>query len=207
MVNSNVDAFYGKGLGNQQTHTLRNASVALLLQGGIGRYLYASSYNFKNVFVGATYSMAYSDTIALPLLSTEVLDAISVGSEYTRIEKTLRVAEIPDSYGTLDVCVSPKKAGNCSTAGNACGRSSLLTSPGSWTGILPHSTLPPISTNGGGILEVCLGVVTHYCAKSSPLQGIVTIRSHFRRVCSRGCSILQAWQNAYHGCRFRQCES
>lgn len=114
MVNSNVDAFYGKGLDFEQTCTTRNASVALLLQSGIGRYVYASSYSFKDAFVGAIYGMGYSDTAALPLLSTEVLDAISVGSEYTRVEKTLRVAEIPDSYGTLDVCVSPRKAGNCS---------------------------------------------------------------------------------------------
>jgi len=114
MANSNVDAFYRKGLDFQQTHTPRNVSVPLLLQGGIGRYMYASAYSFKDAFVGTTYDMAYSDTIALPLLSTELLNSISVGNEYTRVEKTLRVAEIPDSYGTLDVCVSPKKAGNCS---------------------------------------------------------------------------------------------
>jgi hypothetical protein len=114
MVNSNVDAFYRKDLDFQQTHTPRNASVPLLLQGGIGRYMYASAYNFTDAFVGATYDMAYCDTTALPLLSTERLDAISVGSEYTRVEKTLRVAEIPDSYRTLYVCVSPKKAENCS---------------------------------------------------------------------------------------------
>jgi hypothetical protein len=115
MVNSNVAAFY-KGLGVfQQTHTPRNASVPLLLQGGIGRYMYASTYSFTDAFVGATYDTAYSDTIALPLLSTDVLDIFSVGSEYTRVEKTLRVAEISDSYSTLDVCVSVDNAGNCST--------------------------------------------------------------------------------------------
>ncbi len=118
MVNSNVDAFYKKGLGFEQTHTVRNLSVALLLQGGIGRYMYASGFSFKDVFVGATYDMAYSDTIALPLLSTETLDAFSVGSEYTRIEKTLRVANLCDSYDTLDVCVNAdhtQNRTNCST--------------------------------------------------------------------------------------------
>ena len=118
MINSNVTAFYRKRFSFQQTHTLRNASVALLLQGGIGRYMYASTYSFSNVFVGATYDMAYTDTIALPLLSTEVLDAFSVGSEYTRVEKTLRVANLCDSYSTLDICVNPYHTGNhanCST--------------------------------------------------------------------------------------------
>lgn len=112
-INSNVDTFYHKGLNFQQTHTPRNMSVPLLLQGGIGRYMYASGYSFTDTFVGPSHEMAYSDTIALPLLSTEALDALSVGSEYTRVEKTLRVAEIPDSYSTLDVCV--RSAVNCST--------------------------------------------------------------------------------------------
>ena len=107
MVNSNVDTFYGNGLGFQRTHTPRNTSVALLLQGGINHYMYASTYSFADAFVGATYDMAYTDTIALPMLSTELLDAFSVGSEYTRVEKTLRVAEIDDSYGTLDICINP----------------------------------------------------------------------------------------------------
>ncbi len=104
MVNSNLGTFYGKGLGFQQTHTPRNGSVALLLQGGIGRYMYASAFSYSNVFVGRAKEMACTDTISLPLLSTETLDAFSVGSEYTRVEKTLRVAEIPESYGSLDVC-------------------------------------------------------------------------------------------------------
>ena len=88
----------------QQTHTLRNVSVALLLQQGIGRYLYASSYKYTDVFVGPTYGMGYSDSIILPLLSTDTLDAFSVGSQYSRVEKTLRVAEIPETHKLLDVC-------------------------------------------------------------------------------------------------------
>ena len=117
MINSNLDAFYGRSFGFQQTHTLRNASVALLLQGGLGRYMYASAFSYAYAFVGPTSSMAYCDTITLPLLSTEILEASSVGSEYTRVEKVLRVAEIPDSYDTIDVCVNANYAGeyiNCS---------------------------------------------------------------------------------------------
>jgi hypothetical protein len=59
--------------------------------------------------------MAHSDSVSLPLLSTEVVGVFSAGSEYTRLEKTLRVADIEDSYQTLDVCVQEEKAGNCST--------------------------------------------------------------------------------------------
>ncbi|NJL19687.1 MAG: hypothetical protein HC895_00865 [Leptolyngbyaceae cyanobacterium SM1_3_5] len=113
-VNSNVQSFY-KGFSFQQTHTPRNASVALLLQNGIGRYLYASAYTYTDTFIGKTDSNAYSDLITLPLLSTESLEAFSVGSEYTRVQKTLQVAEIEDSYQALDVCVrGDHESGNCS---------------------------------------------------------------------------------------------
>lgn len=111
-VNSNVNDFYNNHLDHEQTHTIRNASVAHLLQNGISRWMYASAYSFDQIFVGKTRSLAHTDPILLPLLSTEVLDCVSVGSEYTRIEKTLQVAEIPESYTTLNVCV--KNAANCS---------------------------------------------------------------------------------------------
>lgn len=114
-VNSNLDTFYGPGLSFQQTHTPRNVSVALLLQHGLGRFYYASAYSYSDVSVGPSEGMGSSDAIVLPLLSTDSLDAISVGGEYTRIEKTLRVAELADSYDTLDVCQRPERAGNCST--------------------------------------------------------------------------------------------
>ncbi len=112
-INSNIDEFYD-GYGFQQTHSLRNISVPLILQNGIGRYLYASTFDFKNIHVMPTYDIAYIDPILFPLLSTEVLDIISTGSEYSRVEKTLKVANVKDSYDSLDVCVDPKSAGNCS---------------------------------------------------------------------------------------------
>lgn len=112
-VNSNLDAFY-QGIGFQKTHTNRNVSVAHLLNGGIRRFLYASTFNYRNVFIGPTYDMAYCDSIILPLLSTPTLDCISVGSEYNRVEKTLKVAKIKDSYDTLNVCVKSNQGKNCS---------------------------------------------------------------------------------------------
>ncbi|ABL00356.1 hypothetical protein [Pelobacter propionicus] len=116
-VDSNLGSFFGNGLGFTKTHTFRNASVALLLQGGIGRYLYASAFNYQNVFVGLAREIAYTDSISLPLLSTDTLDAFSAGSEYTRVEKTVRVADFAESYGTLDVCINSHQRGtvtNCS---------------------------------------------------------------------------------------------
>ena len=113
-LDSNTDAFYTDAIGFEQTHTPRNAAVALLLQGGLGRYLYASGHGYADTFVGEAKSTAYSDAVALPLLSTDVLDAVSAGAHYTRVEKTLRVAEVADSHDSLDVCMNPHRAGNCS---------------------------------------------------------------------------------------------
>jgi hypothetical protein len=106
MINSNLESFYSRDLEFHQTHTLRNASVAHALQNGIGRYMYASAYGYSDVFVGPTPYIAYTDTISLPLLSSDAVDLFSVGSQYNRVEKTLGVAEFVDSYKSLDVCVA-----------------------------------------------------------------------------------------------------
>ncbi|WP_427978835.1 hypothetical protein [Agarivorans sp.] len=114
MVNSNMDDFYGKVLDFQLTHTIRNAAVPLLLQNHIAHFLYSSAYSYHDVFVGPSYDMAYSDLFSLPLMSTESLQSHSVGSEYSRIEKTLKVAQSEYSYEVLDVCVKGDSANNCS---------------------------------------------------------------------------------------------
>jgi hypothetical protein len=112
-VRSNLDGFYTESF--QRTHTLRNASVALLLQGGIGRFLYASAFPYSVVEVQPTYDMAYSDPVSLPLLSTTAIRLLSAGSNYTRVEKTMRVSEVPKSHDHLDVCVDPDaRDRNCS---------------------------------------------------------------------------------------------
>ena len=117
VVNSNLDAFYGRRLSFQQTHTLRNASVALLLQRGLSSWLYASGIPDQDAFVGPAPDLAYSDLVTLPLLSTETLHTALVGGCYSRVEKTQRIADVQDSFDSLDVCVSPYHDGiptNCS---------------------------------------------------------------------------------------------
>jgi hypothetical protein len=109
-VDSNLDSFFSESF--QRTHTMRNASVALLLQGGIGRFLYASGLSYRHLHVSPTYDMAYADPILLPLVPTDAVRLLSTGSEYTRVEKTMRIAEVADSYRFLDVCVRTSR--NCS---------------------------------------------------------------------------------------------
>jgi len=114
-IDSNLDDFYAHTLSFMSTHTSRNASVALLLQGGIGRYLYASAYSFADVSVSqSAVGVEHADPVALPLLSTGTLDMLSVGSEYTRVEKTIRVAGLTDACSALDVCLRAQATANCS---------------------------------------------------------------------------------------------
>ncbi len=114
-VNSNVENFYAGKLDFQLTHTLRNASVALLLQPILKFYLYSSAYSYEALKVEKTYDIAFADAFILPLIATESLTMLSVGSEYTRVEKTLKVSRLTQSYKYLDVCVlSKEKADNCS---------------------------------------------------------------------------------------------
>ena len=114
-VDSNLMAFYG-AVSFKHSYTVRNAAVSFLLQRGIGR-----AYHAAGTVLGGPppqlpiKDIAYFDPEILPMLSTEALDALWVGGESKRVEKTLRVAEIEDSYTVLDVCVRNDRPGNCST--------------------------------------------------------------------------------------------
>lgn len=123
-VNSNVGEFYRDQFRFSQTHTPRNASVALLLQRNINRFLYGSAYHYRSIYIGSDGTMGNSDPITLPLLSTRGLDALTVGSAYTRVEKTLQVANVEHSYRALDVCIRDDTAKNCSTC-RKCRRTML----------------------------------------------------------------------------------
>ena len=114
-VDSNLtEAFRGTGFNYQETHTPRSASVPFLLQQGVGRWLYASAMHLRHTRVAPFFDTTLTDPVALPMLSTSALVLESDGGRYTRFEKTMRVAEIPDSYWSLDVCVTGGWGSNCS---------------------------------------------------------------------------------------------
>ena len=91
MVNSNLDSFYEFPFNFQQTHTLRNASVALLLQKGIGRFMYASAYHYRDVFVGPTDSLAPSDVASLPAVFNPVV-------QMTAFKQPVYCAQFPAAF-------------------------------------------------------------------------------------------------------------
>ena len=112
-VNSNLQEFY-KDFSFIQTHTPRDASVGLLLQKGIGKYLYSSSVNYQHLNISPKKPVTFSDSIILPKLSTSSIQLISTGSATSRVEKTIHVSDIPDSWEYLDVCIDEENEVNCS---------------------------------------------------------------------------------------------
>jgi hypothetical protein len=84
---------------------LRNSAVPLLLQRGIRRFLFASSYSWSAIRVFDSSDMTKADPILLPALSTERTELCSVGTEHTRVEKTRRIAGLELARKYLDVCI------------------------------------------------------------------------------------------------------
>lgn len=101
-IDSNLDELLAYS--HQQTHTVRDLSAAVILGGLFRRYYYPSTYRYEDCFVGPTYDMAYSEPLLVPLLSTNSVECIATGSRHSRVEKTMRVSEMPISYRYLDVC-------------------------------------------------------------------------------------------------------
>lgn len=104
-INSNIDSFY-RGLNFQKTHTFRNISAALVLEGYFECYLYASSFPFVHIAVTETYDCSYFDPISLPMLSTENITFMSAMAGINRVEKTRLLAQSQAATQMLDVCVA-----------------------------------------------------------------------------------------------------
>lgn len=106
-------------------HEFRNVAAALVLQSLVGTYLYASGFHYEECFRrGGDTPLASWDPVLLPLLSTERLRVLSVGAQYTRVDKTARIADFAPSRRYLQVCVRPGSVGNCSTCWK-CARTQL----------------------------------------------------------------------------------
>jgi hypothetical protein len=104
-----------------QTHVPRNISAVLMLQKLFGKYYYSSSLQYKNCFIEPDYDISRISPLSIHLLSTETLDCILAGSQYSRVEKTKMVAKVPEVNQWLNVCVEPPSDGkNCSVCPKCC---------------------------------------------------------------------------------------
>ncbi|MFX1536582.1 MAG: hypothetical protein ACFFDI_20390 [Promethearchaeota archaeon] len=100
----------------EQTFVPRNISAILMLQKLFAKYYLSSSYKYEDCVIKPNYEIGLIDPIAVHLLSTETLECISTGSQYSRVEKTRRMAKVPGANRWLNVCASPSLDGkNCST--------------------------------------------------------------------------------------------
>lgn len=126
-VYSNTPEFYTKRYDDRLAWisllTLRNSSVPLLLQNGIRRYLAGSSHPWATIGVGPTHDMTKADPILLPALGTERTELVPVGTEYTRVEKTRRIADMELALEFLDVCIM--EGGHNCTRCEKCLRTAL----------------------------------------------------------------------------------
>lgn len=114
-INSNLDIFYdNESLNFVYNHTLRNVSVALLIQQGINQFYYASAYHLSDFQFYNRPTIAHLDPMLLPLLSTENIAVLPHGTLLTRLAKTQLITGFPKSYQYLDVCVDEESESNCS---------------------------------------------------------------------------------------------
>ena len=94
---------------HQKIHVIRNLSIPLFFQKLFCKYYYSSAFSYIDIKIKPkSYDFAYGDPIVIPLLSTENIEFISHGCQYTRPEKTLKVSENTLSYKYLDVCINGK---------------------------------------------------------------------------------------------------
>jgi len=116
-IDSNLDELLD-GLDFLRIHTLSNVSAVLMLQGLFKRYYYASGYNYEQCKYNSVSDIASLDPVLVPLLSTESIQCLSAGCQYSRVDKTRIVSEISLSYRSLDVCTqqrdeAPANCGVC----------------------------------------------------------------------------------------------
>lgn len=122
-VDSNLTDFYG-GWRFLETHPLRNASVGVLLQGSLRRWLYSMAHPYTSIQVRMSVGAPDTDALLLPMLSSPALDLRPVGGERGRVAKTLALADVEIAWSNLDVCTKLEYRRNCSTCAK-CMRTQL----------------------------------------------------------------------------------
>lgn len=91
-----------------ETHTVRNASAALLLQPLFSKFLYSSGlpYSEQGFRNPAERFHDYIDSQTVHLLGTERTECILVGAEKGRIEKLEALKDYAPAHRYLNVCIN-----------------------------------------------------------------------------------------------------
>lgn len=104
-------------LDHAYTCVFRSLSIPLFFQKLFKKYYFSAACSFKDSKISDDLGIA--DAFLIHLLSTENLEFVSHGCQYTRIEKTLRIHNNKLTHSFLDVCVDENYFGksdhiNCS---------------------------------------------------------------------------------------------
>ncbi len=94
-----------------RTHTFRNLSMVMLLQKGICRYYYSSTYLLTEFKMTLNADMAYYEKWLIPHLSTGSVEFYQSNQDWTRMEKVEKLTHLEECYDYLQVCLI--KTGNC----------------------------------------------------------------------------------------------
>lgn len=95
-------------------HSPSNVSALLGIKSRFSKYVFASGVHYSDCSFGETQEMMFTDPFTVHLLSTETLECISSGCQYSRAEKIKIVSQLEPSYRYLDVCASTHHITNCS---------------------------------------------------------------------------------------------
>lgn len=124
-LDSNLHYFHPWG--HQLTHTLTAVSGVLVMQNIFNKYYFASmGFSYLELLkYFETYlnrDVAIFDPILLPLLSTETLELIPEGTQYSRPEKLFHIIDYEPVRRYLNVCVGVQESHeNCSVC-SKCAR-------------------------------------------------------------------------------------
>ena len=122
VVDSNLDMLirsrfktepYGKLGRFQNSASERNIGTTLLFQKLFSRFYYASGHTMKEFKLSLDESSALWEQYAVQFFSTENLRFYIANRDWTRMEKVERVAQLPEAYDNLQVCLV--QSHNCGT--------------------------------------------------------------------------------------------
>lgn len=104
---------YGQLRKFQNSATERNIGTTLLFQKLFTRFYYASGHILKEFKLSLDESSALWEQYAVQFFSTENTTFYISNKNWTRMEKVKRIAELPEAYDNLQVCLIQSR--NCGT--------------------------------------------------------------------------------------------
>lgn len=104
-------------------HTIRNLAAAAAVQ-GLGTIYYSSAYKLTDLSYAKAkeHAIAYIDPVILRSFLPAGMEAVYVGADVNRIEKTRAISDFPMAFDHLDVCTNqPYQAEREETQSLNCG--------------------------------------------------------------------------------------